>query len=94
MTKAKEINTNIETMQITEPTPRVIPRMLSIQEVMELTGFSYRHLWTLCKLNKIIHIRTGSKYLINFDKFIDYLNTGDPDKPEVMYQNQKKEKKS
>ena len=54
-----------------------LPKMMSIQEVMNETGFSYRHLWMLCKTNKIVHIRAGAKYLINFDKFIDYLNSGD-----------------
>lgn len=51
-----------------------LPVMKSIKEMMELTGFSYMHLRSLCMENKIVHIRAGKKYLINYDKFCDYLN--------------------
>ena len=53
-----------------------IPRMVPIQTLADECGFSYKTLWKLCKENKIVHIRTGNKYLINFDKFIEFLNTG------------------
>ena len=52
-----------------------VPKMKTIREMAELTGLSYAYLRSLCLQNKIIHIRTGKKYLINYDKFIDYLNT-------------------
>ncbi|MDE6389491.1 MAG: DNA-binding protein [Lachnospiraceae bacterium] len=48
--------------------------MKSIKEMVELTGFSYMHLRNLCLENKIVHIRAGKKYLINYDRFCDYLN--------------------
>lgn len=50
------------------------PRMLPIKKVMELTGLSYSCLRNLCLQDKIVHIRVGKKYLINYDRFIDYLN--------------------
>ena len=53
-----------------------IPRMLPIQTIADECGFSYKTLWKLCKENKIIYVKAGNKYLINFDKFIDFLNTG------------------
>lgn len=53
-----------------------IPRMASIQTVADECGFPYKTLWKLCKGNKIVYIRAGNKYLINFDKFIEFLNTG------------------
>ena len=48
--------------------------MKTIKEMMELTGLSYTFLRKLCMQNEIVHIRTGKKYLINYDKFVDYLN--------------------
>lgn len=54
-----------------------LPTMKTIKEIMTETGFSYRHLAQLCHQNKIVYIRTGKKFLINYEKFIEYLNTGD-----------------
>lgn len=51
-----------------------LPVMKTIKEMVELTGFSYMHLRNLCLENKIVHIRAGKKYLINYDRFCDYLN--------------------
>lgn len=51
-----------------------LPVMKSIKEMVELTGLSYMHLRNLCLENKIVHIRAGKKYLINYDRFCDYLN--------------------
>lgn len=51
-----------------------LPVMKSIKEMVELTGFSYMHLRNLCLENKIVHIRAGKKYFINYDRFCDYLN--------------------
>ena len=31
----------------------------------------------MCKQNKIVHIKSGNKFLVNVDKFIEYLNTGE-----------------
>ena len=55
----------------------VIPRMRTIQQVAESTGFSYRHIMSLCKENRIIYVKAGAKYLVNLDRFIEYLNNGD-----------------
>ena len=51
-----------------------LPVMKTINEMVELTGLSYTNLRNLCLDNKIIHVRAGKKYLINYDRFIDYLN--------------------
>ena len=51
-----------------------LPVMKTIKEMVELTGFSYMHLRNLCLGNKIVHVRAGKKYLINYDRFCDYLN--------------------
>lgn len=57
-----------------KPTSTDIPQMLTIKELSECTGLSESHIRTLCKTNKIKYIRAGVKYLINYDRFIDYLN--------------------
>ena len=56
------------------PTGNGIPQMLTIRELAERTGLSESHIRKLCKTNKIKYIRAGVKYLINYDRFIDYLN--------------------
>ena len=56
----------------------MIPEMVTLKEASNRTGVSYDWLRKLCLQGKIVHIRAGSKYLLNFGKLIDYLNTGDP----------------
>ena len=53
------------------------PRMRTIDEVSKLTGLSYTFIRKLCLNGKIVHVKTGGKYLVNLDKFYEYLNTGD-----------------
>ena len=53
-----------------------VPTMLSIREASARTGVSYDYIRKLCMRNQIIHIRAGKKYLINFEKFVDFLNEG------------------
>lgn len=52
------------------------PTMLTIKQTAEKTNLPYELIRKLCLQNKIIFIKSGSKYLINFEKFIDYLNGG------------------
>ncbi len=51
-----------------------LPKMKTLKEMVLLTGLSYTYLRHLCLNNEIVHIRAGNKYLINYDRFIDYLN--------------------
>ena len=53
------------------------PEMLPIKEVASKTGLSYYYIRQLCLNEEIIFIRAGNKYLINYDRFIDYLNGND-----------------
>ncbi len=55
----------------------IAPRMVTIKKLSEQTGISEFHIRRLIKSNRIKYIRTGTKYLINFDKFVEYLNNGD-----------------
>ena len=43
----------------------------------EQLNFSYKALWQMCKQNKIVHIKSGNKFLVNVDKFVEYLNAGE-----------------
>lgn len=55
----------------------LVPEMVTIKTASARTGLSYDFLWKLCKQGRIVHVRSGNKYYINFGKLIDYLNTGD-----------------
>ena len=55
----------------------IAPRMVTIKKLSEQTGISGFHIRRLIKSNRIKYIRTGTKYLVNFDKFVEYLNNGD-----------------
>lgn len=56
------------------PTDQNAPHMVTIKELAEKTAISESHIRKLCKTDKIPYIRTGVKYLINYNRFIDYLN--------------------
>ena len=56
-----------------------VPQMMPIREVAERVGMSYYFIRQLCLQDKIIYVKAGNKYLINFDRFIDYLNGGETD---------------
>ena len=62
-----------------EANENYIPRMRTIKEVSTLTGVSYDALRKMCLRNEIPFIKCGKKFLINLDRFIDYLN-GNPGK--------------
>lgn len=52
------------------------PTMLTIQETSNRTGVSYDCIRKLCMQNKIKYIKAGKKYLINFGRFVEFLNEG------------------
>lgn len=73
----KNANVNVidNNTQANEGMPlQKLPVMKTLREMVELTGFTYMHLRNLCLNNEIIHVRAGKKYLINYDRFVDYLN--------------------
>lgn len=51
--------------------------MLTIKEATEYSGLSYNAIRQMCLQNKITHIKVGNKYLINKEKFAEYLQTGE-----------------
>ena len=61
-----------------ETSINMIPEMLRIKDVQErVPALSYEFLRQLCVKNKVVHISTGRKYLINWNDLCRYLNTGD-----------------
>lgn len=61
--------------------PNEFPRMLSIPQAAKLMGVAYSTVRRMCLENRIVHVQTSSKgrYLINYDKLLEYLNTGKQD---------------
>lgn len=53
----------------------VVPEMLTLNETSSRSGLPYDYIRKLCLQGKIVHIRTGVKYLVNWNKFVDFLNT-------------------
>lgn len=62
---------------MTDNVIQMIPEMVTIKKASERTGVSYDRIRKLCKQGRIVYIKTGAKYLVNFGKFVEYLNTGD-----------------
>lgn len=64
-----------------------VPVMIPLKKASEVTGLSYDRLRKMCVANKIVHIRVGDgagnkgKFLVNYGKLLDYLNTGDREDP-------------
>ena len=54
-----------------------IPTMLTINKTIELTGLSKYYLRNLIADNKIVYLKTGNRFLINFEKLIEFLNGED-----------------
>ena len=52
-----------------------IPTMLSIQDTAKRTGLSKTYIRKLCWDRKISYVKSGSKYLVNLERLIEYLNT-------------------
>jgi excisionase family DNA binding protein len=54
-----------------------VPEMLTTSETAERSGLAKHYVRQLVLQGKIVHVRAGKKYLVNIDKFYDYLNSGD-----------------
>ena len=55
----------------------LIPKMKTINEMAEVTGLAKHYIRQLVLQNKIVHVKAGKKFLINSDKFIEFLNNGE-----------------
>lgn len=52
-----------------------VPTMLSIKETAKITGVAEYYIRQLVAENEICFVKAGKKYLINLEKFVEYLNT-------------------
>ena len=69
-----------------------IPTMKSIRECSEIVGLAKYHVRRLVLQGKVKYVRSGSKYLVNVDSLIEYLNSGEA-QAEVEEQNTNKIRK-
>lgn len=54
-----------------------IPTMLTIQQTSDKSNIPYERIRQWCLNGKIVFKWCGSKRLINWEKFVDFLNTPD-----------------
>lgn len=52
-----------------------IPTMLTIKETAERTNLPAHYIRKLCWEKRITFVNVGSKYLINLEKFVEFLNS-------------------
>ena len=68
-----------------EPEAPTLPRMVTIQQLAKEcrgTGITENAIRTLILENRIAHVKIGRKYLINYDRFIGFLNAvPEPEEP-------------
>lgn len=57
--------------------PLKVPTMLTIRAAADKTGLSYDFIRKLCAQEKITFIKAGSKFLVNFEKLVEYLDQGE-----------------
>lgn len=54
-----------------------VPRMETIKKTAEIFGLSEYFVRQKVLSGEVVFVRAGKKYLINLDKFAEYLNSGD-----------------
>ncbi len=54
-----------------------VPTMKSICECSQIAGLAKYHVRRLVLQGKVRYVRSGSKYLVNVDSLIEYLNNGE-----------------
>lgn len=56
---------------------KIIPTMKTIKECSKILGLTKYHIRQLVLQEKVKFVRSGSKYLVNVDSLIEYLNNGE-----------------
>jgi len=54
-----------------------VPTMLTIKETSEKSGLPYSTIRKKCLCDEITYIKAGRKFLVNWEKFLEYLNGGE-----------------
>ena len=56
---------------------RPLPRMRTIKQGAKEAGIPEHFLRQLVKQNKVVYVKAGNKFLVNFDYLVDFLNKGE-----------------
>lgn len=56
-----------------------VPEMITLNEASKRTGLSYDWLRKMCLRGTLVHIKAGNKYLINWRRLCEYLDTATGD---------------
>lgn len=51
--------------------------MITLKEAADRTGLSYKYLREGCLEGRLVHIRSGNKFFVNYEKLQEYLDRGD-----------------
>lgn len=54
-----------------------IPHMLLAKQVAEQSGIPIYRIRQWVKENKIVYVKCGKKILINYDRFVEFLDKGE-----------------
>ena len=57
----------------------LVPEMITLNEASKRTGLSYDLLRKMCLRGTIVHIKAGNRYLINWRRLCQYLDTATGD---------------
>lgn len=53
-----------------------LPRMRTIRQAAAESGLAVYFVRRLIAENKVVYVKAGRKFLVNFDSLIQYLNSG------------------
>ncbi|USF28509.1 hypothetical protein N510_003471 [Firmicutes bacterium ASF500] len=67
-------HSNVTTLNAPTAAEVAIPRMTTIRETAKTTGISEYAVRKLIKKNEVVYVKAGAKYLVNLDRFVDFLN--------------------
>ena len=60
--------------EIGERNRRHPPRMMTIKEAARETHLAENYIRYLCRNEQIVFVKAGNKYLVNYEKLLEYLN--------------------
>lgn len=60
-------------------------QMVTLKEASGRTGISYDRLRKMCINGQIVHIKAGCKFLLNWEKLVEYLNAGEQGAADGMH---------
>ena len=54
-----------------------VPRMISLRKAAEKTGLTYLLIRELCDSGKVAYLKSGRKYLVNYQSLLALLKNGE-----------------